>query len=255
MLSRSIVPVSVLAHELWPTRLLCPWDSAGKSTGVGCHFLLQGIFPTQGSNLHLCISCAGRWILYLWPPGKNLPANTANTRDAGAETMNIIQVWNKNILPVWQICPKLQSYSGLETSPVSRSVHLGAYLQGSQEGEGWSQKGWRRHRWRCRLSWRLWRQSALTRALKQNMHPGPGPWSGTSCQSVISTPGRQGSPCQVAVIAKTKPSEMGVSEAVSSHSPSTGVCTSPLQWSGWGPIAPITPELFFTRIYNIKHML
>ena len=28
-------------------------DSPGKSTGVGCHALLQGIFPTQGSNLHL----------------------------------------------------------------------------------------------------------------------------------------------------------------------------------------------------------
>ena len=32
------------------TRLLCPWDFLGKSTGVGCHFLLQGIFLTQGSN-------------------------------------------------------------------------------------------------------------------------------------------------------------------------------------------------------------
>ena len=32
------------------TRLLCPWDFLGKSTGVGCHFLLQGIFPTQGSS-------------------------------------------------------------------------------------------------------------------------------------------------------------------------------------------------------------
>ena len=30
-----------------------PWDSPGKNTGVGCHFLLQGIFLTQGSNLHL----------------------------------------------------------------------------------------------------------------------------------------------------------------------------------------------------------
>ena len=27
-----------------------PWDSPGKSTGVGCHFLLQGIFPIQGLN-------------------------------------------------------------------------------------------------------------------------------------------------------------------------------------------------------------
>ena len=31
-------------------RLLCPWDSPGKNTGVGCHFLLQGIFLTQGWN-------------------------------------------------------------------------------------------------------------------------------------------------------------------------------------------------------------
>ena len=26
----------------------CPWDSPGKNTGMGCHFLLQGIFPTLG---------------------------------------------------------------------------------------------------------------------------------------------------------------------------------------------------------------
>ena len=32
------------------TRLLHPWDFLGKTTGVGCHFLLQGIFLTQGSN-------------------------------------------------------------------------------------------------------------------------------------------------------------------------------------------------------------
>ena len=33
-----------------PARLFCPWDFPGKNTGVGCHFLLQGIFSTQGSN-------------------------------------------------------------------------------------------------------------------------------------------------------------------------------------------------------------
>ena len=32
------------------TKLLHSWDFQGKSTRVGCHFLLQGIFPTQGSN-------------------------------------------------------------------------------------------------------------------------------------------------------------------------------------------------------------
>ena len=34
-------------------RLLCPWDSPSKNTGVGCHFLFEGIFPTQGLNLRL----------------------------------------------------------------------------------------------------------------------------------------------------------------------------------------------------------
>ena len=39
------------------TKLLCPWDFPGKNTGVDCHFLLQGIFPTQGSNQVFCGSC------------------------------------------------------------------------------------------------------------------------------------------------------------------------------------------------------
>ena len=46
---------------LSPARLLCPWDFPGKNTGVGCHSLLQGIFPTQGSNSGL-LHCG--WILY-----------------------------------------------------------------------------------------------------------------------------------------------------------------------------------------------
>ena len=41
------------SHRLQPTRLLYPWDFPGKNTGVGCHFLLQGIFLTQGMNLGL----------------------------------------------------------------------------------------------------------------------------------------------------------------------------------------------------------
>ena len=44
---------SLQPHGLWPTRLLCPWDFRGKNTGVGCHFLLQGIFPIQGLNSRL----------------------------------------------------------------------------------------------------------------------------------------------------------------------------------------------------------
>ena len=37
----SVVSDSVRPHGLQPTRLLCPWDSPGKNTEVGCHFLLQ----------------------------------------------------------------------------------------------------------------------------------------------------------------------------------------------------------------------
>ena len=41
------------SHGLSPARFLCPWDFPGKNTGVGCHFLLQGIFPAQEWNPHL----------------------------------------------------------------------------------------------------------------------------------------------------------------------------------------------------------
>ena len=44
-----------MSDSLYPAvcQLLCPWDFPGKNTGMGCNFLLQGTFPTQGSNPHL----------------------------------------------------------------------------------------------------------------------------------------------------------------------------------------------------------
>ena len=48
-------------HSSTIARLLCPWDFPGKNIGVDCHSLLQGIFPTQGSNLGLL---PWGWILY-----------------------------------------------------------------------------------------------------------------------------------------------------------------------------------------------
>ena len=53
--------IKLQPHGLQPARLLCPWNSPGKNTGVGCHFLLQGIFLIQGSNTGL-LHC--RWIPY-----------------------------------------------------------------------------------------------------------------------------------------------------------------------------------------------
>ena len=61
MLSHSVVSDS---FGLLPAGLLCTWDFSGKNTGVGCHFLLQGIFPTQGSNPHFLCLLRCRKILY-----------------------------------------------------------------------------------------------------------------------------------------------------------------------------------------------
>ena len=45
IVSYSVMSKSLRPHGLQPTRLLCPWDPPGTNTGVGCHALLQGIFP------------------------------------------------------------------------------------------------------------------------------------------------------------------------------------------------------------------
>ena len=45
---KSLIRVQLfVTHELQPLRLLLTWGFPGKNTGVGCHFLLQGIFLTQ----------------------------------------------------------------------------------------------------------------------------------------------------------------------------------------------------------------
>ena len=46
--SHTVASNSLCSHGMEPARLLCPWNSPGKSSGVGCHSLLQGIFLTQG---------------------------------------------------------------------------------------------------------------------------------------------------------------------------------------------------------------
>ena len=71
-----------------PTRLLCPWNSPGKNTGVDCHFLLQRIFSSQGSSpclLHCrqilyCLSHQGKinWgIFKFWVYFSKFDANQA----------------------------------------------------------------------------------------------------------------------------------------------------------------------------------
>ena len=53
----SVVSVSVRPHRRQPTRLPCPWDTPGKNTGVGCHFLLQCMEVKSESESEVAQSC------------------------------------------------------------------------------------------------------------------------------------------------------------------------------------------------------
>ena len=67
----SVLSSSLWPHELQLTRFLCPWNFSGKNIVAGFHFLLQGIFLTQGSNP--CLLCLLNWqagSLPLVPLGK-----------------------------------------------------------------------------------------------------------------------------------------------------------------------------------------
>ena len=57
-----------------PARLLCPWASPGKNAGVGCHFLLQGIFSPRGRTQVSCV--IGRFFLPSELPGMPQGTNT-----------------------------------------------------------------------------------------------------------------------------------------------------------------------------------
>ena len=61
---KQYLPYSVQDTRANPARFLCPWNSPGQNTGVGCHFLLQGIFPTQWSNPY---PLSPAWQADFWP--------------------------------------------------------------------------------------------------------------------------------------------------------------------------------------------
>ena len=79
---------SVMCNSLWPRGLYSPWNSPGQNTGVGSLSLLQGIFPTQGSNPGLLhcrqilyqLSHKGsprilEWVAYPFSSGSSQPRN------------------------------------------------------------------------------------------------------------------------------------------------------------------------------------
>ena len=68
----SVMSDSVRPHRWQPTRLCCPWDSPGKNTGVGCHFLLQCMKVKSESEVaQSCLTLSDP--MDCSPPGSSIP--------------------------------------------------------------------------------------------------------------------------------------------------------------------------------------
>ena len=80
-----------MTHGLWPTRLLCPWDSPGKNTEVGCHFLLQGDLPDPGMELRSSALQAD--YLPTEPEGNRKGEDGLNLRGILGEAQGYVAVW------------------------------------------------------------------------------------------------------------------------------------------------------------------
>ena len=87
---------------LQPSRLLCPWDFLGQNTGVGFHFLLQGIFLTQGLDLHLLyllhwqadsLPLCHLWKIYVCGEGCGIiSCSLLHLRISGEETQFLVHI-------------------------------------------------------------------------------------------------------------------------------------------------------------------
>ena len=99
--------VSVMSDSLRPygpssTRPLCPWDSLGKNAGLGCHAFLQGIFLTQGLNLHLLSLL--QWQMGSLPVARKPSLYLARTKCVPASySGHHLQLWGDQNEVVW-IC-------------------------------------------------------------------------------------------------------------------------------------------------------
>ena len=74
--------------------LLCPWNFPGNSTGVGCHFLLQVIFPDQGSN-------PGHTFYSEWQLSSGIFESLSNTAYLVAQTVKILPAMQEAL--VWSL--------------------------------------------------------------------------------------------------------------------------------------------------------
>ena len=76
-----------------PPRILCPWDSPVRNTGVGCHVLLQGVFLTQGLNLRLLSLLHCRQVLY---PQSHLGSSRSGQLIKTSGHRKVLSSWIRN---------------------------------------------------------------------------------------------------------------------------------------------------------------
>ena len=85
----------------WTAGLLCPWGFPSKNTGVGCHFLLLGIFQTQGWNSSLL--CLLHWQADSLPSPPGKPLLVLQVYTIHTQYVFLINWWSKIvILKPWQ---------------------------------------------------------------------------------------------------------------------------------------------------------
>ena len=107
--THSVIFDSLRPHGREPARLLHLWDFPGKNTGVGCHFLLQGIFLTKGSNSGLPHLQADS--LPAEPPGKPSPGKKLEKTQTSGNTPHVHRLtWRHQYYPKWSM-ESMQSLS------------------------------------------------------------------------------------------------------------------------------------------------
>ena len=96
-------------------RLLCLWDFSGKNLGVDCHFLLQGIFLTQGSNTHLHWQVDSLPLSYLGSPGPK------TTLFSSVQSLSHVRLF---ATPWTAACQASLSITNCRSLPKSMSIEL-----------------------------------------------------------------------------------------------------------------------------------
>ena len=115
--SSSVVSSSLRPHALWPARLFCPWGFPGKNTGVGSHFLLQGIFPN--SEIEPRSPALQADALTSEPPGK--PAWRVDVLNYVLRLGQIPGTLSPWSLPLGQASPVLKETAGPSTGQCAKN--------------------------------------------------------------------------------------------------------------------------------------